>query len=136
MENPRPDILLTLYEEEQDLIKKLQALRELIIAFGGQPTESFGKRPLFRPLRVPPQWDKSMSKIQKITYAIKELGGSATSSQIADKIHELESSLEWMLGAPMDQNNKRNIIMLVSYLHKNGRLKVKKEGGKHIFSLE
>ena len=131
MEKAKSDVLLALYEEEQALLNKLNAVRNAIIALGGAVSDH--EKAPFRPLKVPESWSTDLPKIKKISYAIKELGGEASSSEIAEKIHELDGSIDWILDS--SSPDKRNIIMLVAYLYKKGRLKVRREGGKNIYSL-
>lgn len=142
MVNPNKELIEKLEAEQKNLLNRLKAVRNAIIGFGGEISNlDFSdilqveeeEQIIYKPLMVPQEFSKDLQQIQKIAYVIKDLGGEAYVSEIVDRLLELEGNKDISESAKV--TFRRNITLLTSYLYRDNRLKVKKDGIKYRYSL-
>jgi hypothetical protein len=134
------DLVDALHREEFELVKRLKATRNAIVGFGGTLSNDLihslleldekpdvVKKP---PIEVPSEYDESLSVIQKIAFALQQLGGEGYVTEIAEKISELDES------ARKDEEGlKKSVTAMTSYLYKEGRIDARKEGNRYKYQI-
>jgi hypothetical protein len=133
MGNDNKEILEKLYAQQKELVKRLVAIRDAIIGFGGHTSNTDYQDLLeveehfeMPKLQAPVAFTDDLSRIHKIAFVIKLLNGEASSSEIADKLMELEKMTD--INDEEKVKFRRNVALLISYLYRDNRLIVRKDG--------